>query len=154
MCDPNAQNRYDPSVGTGATPNAPHAGRWYPEQFQMLVANAYPAVDEPAGPLPPPPPPPTDCDGLSESDPIVMATRNESVTVDLRCGPVYVRPVQSVDGFQFDNTGGEFNIDIFYNGTSKSSGASYSWSPGISGNLGTIRIERVDSAQSVKARWY
>ncbi len=42
MCDPNAQSTYDPAYPTNALPNAPHAGRWFPEQFQMLVENAYP----------------------------------------------------------------------------------------------------------------
>jgi cellulose 1,4-beta-cellobiosidase len=44
MCDPNAQNRYNNAFPTNALPNAPHAGRWFPEQFQMLVRNAFPAV--------------------------------------------------------------------------------------------------------------
>lgn len=43
MCDPNMQNTYDPSSPTNALPNAPHAGRWFPEQFEMLVSNAWPA---------------------------------------------------------------------------------------------------------------
>ncbi|HEX6194592.1 MAG TPA: glycoside hydrolase family 6 protein [Jiangellaceae bacterium] len=43
MCDPNAQNRYNTSLPTNALPDAPHAGRWFPEQFQMLVENAWPA---------------------------------------------------------------------------------------------------------------
>ena len=46
MCDPYAQNRYDSSVGTGALDNAPHAGRWFPEAFQVLVENAYPPLEE------------------------------------------------------------------------------------------------------------
>lgn len=45
MCDPNARNRYDNTVGTGAMPNAPHAGRWFPEAFQILVENAYPPLN-------------------------------------------------------------------------------------------------------------
>lgn len=44
MCDPNAQNRYDNSYPTGALDNAPHAGRWFPEAFQVLVENAYPPL--------------------------------------------------------------------------------------------------------------
>lgn len=42
MCDPNAQNRYNSAYPTNALPNAPHAGRWFPEMFTMLVQNAYP----------------------------------------------------------------------------------------------------------------
>jgi len=44
MCDPNAQSTYDSSYGTNALPNAPHAGRWFAEQFEMLVENAYPPL--------------------------------------------------------------------------------------------------------------
>ncbi len=44
MCDPNAQNRYNTAFPTNALPNAPHAGRWFPAQFTMLVQNAFPAV--------------------------------------------------------------------------------------------------------------
>jgi len=47
MCDPGAENRYaDEGSGimTGAMDNAPHAGRWFPEAFQTLVENAYPAL--------------------------------------------------------------------------------------------------------------
>ncbi|MCX2778102.1 glycoside hydrolase family 6 protein [Microbulbifer thermotolerans] len=44
MCDPNASNRYDGSVSTGALPNAPHAGGWFPEGFQVLLENAYPPL--------------------------------------------------------------------------------------------------------------
>ena len=44
MCDPTAQSRYDPAYPTNALPGAPHAGRWFPAQFTMLVQNAYPAL--------------------------------------------------------------------------------------------------------------
>lgn len=52
MCDPNGVNRYAedaPStvglgIGTGALPNAPHAGRWYTYGFQVLLDNAYPPL--------------------------------------------------------------------------------------------------------------
>lgn len=42
MCHPEGENSSDPSKPTNALPNAPHAGRWFPEQFEMLVENAYP----------------------------------------------------------------------------------------------------------------
>ena len=45
MCDPNAQNRY--SVGSSGPmrlAGAPHAGRWFPAQFAMLVQNAFPPI--------------------------------------------------------------------------------------------------------------
>jgi cellulose 1,4-beta-cellobiosidase len=44
MCDPNAQNRYNGAFPTNALPGAPHAGRWFPAQFRMLVQNAFPAL--------------------------------------------------------------------------------------------------------------
>ena len=44
MCDPTAANRYAPAYPTNALPGAPHAGRWFPAQFEMLVRNAYPAL--------------------------------------------------------------------------------------------------------------
>jgi cellulase/cellobiase CelA1 len=44
ICDPNAQNRYNSAFPTNALPDAPHAGRWFPAEFQMLVRNAFPAV--------------------------------------------------------------------------------------------------------------
>ncbi len=50
MCDPNAASVENGSVTTGALPGAPHAGRWFSEGFQVLLENAYPPVDQPAGP--------------------------------------------------------------------------------------------------------
>ena len=44
MCDPNAQNHDANEYGTGAMDNAPHAGRWFPEAFQVLMQNAYPPL--------------------------------------------------------------------------------------------------------------
>ena len=44
MCDPNGQNLYNSAYPTGALPNAPHAGRWFPEHFEILVQNAYPPI--------------------------------------------------------------------------------------------------------------
>lgn len=45
MCDPtyqgNARNGYNPS---GALPDAPISGKWFPAQFQQLLKNAYPPV--------------------------------------------------------------------------------------------------------------
>jgi cellulose 1,4-beta-cellobiosidase len=46
MCDPTYN--YSPGTGanvdTGALPNAPVAGRWFKEGFQVLLNNAYPAL--------------------------------------------------------------------------------------------------------------
>jgi cellulose 1,4-beta-cellobiosidase len=44
MCDPNAQNRYNNAFPTNALAGAPHAGRWFPAQFTMLVQNAFPVL--------------------------------------------------------------------------------------------------------------
>ena len=44
MCDPNAQNRYNIAFPTNAIAGAPHAGRWFPAQFAMLVQNAFPPI--------------------------------------------------------------------------------------------------------------
>ncbi|MGH9210962.1 MAG: glycoside hydrolase family 6 protein [Acidimicrobiales bacterium] len=44
MCDPNAQNRYNSAFPTNALAGAPHAGRWFPAQFTMLVQNAFPVI--------------------------------------------------------------------------------------------------------------
>ena len=48
MCDPTytRSEGNNASVGTGALANAPVAGRWFPEAFQLLVQNAYPALDD------------------------------------------------------------------------------------------------------------
>jgi cellulose 1,4-beta-cellobiosidase len=44
MCDPNARNTSNNALGTGAMSGAPHAGRWFPEAFQLLLQNAYPPL--------------------------------------------------------------------------------------------------------------
>jgi cellulose 1,4-beta-cellobiosidase len=44
MCDPTARNRYNSAFPTNALAGAPHAGRWFPAQFAMLVQNAFPIV--------------------------------------------------------------------------------------------------------------
>jgi cellulose 1,4-beta-cellobiosidase len=44
MCGPNEQSTYNSEYGTGAMPNAPHAGRWFQEQFEVLLQNAYPTL--------------------------------------------------------------------------------------------------------------
>jgi cellulose 1,4-beta-cellobiosidase len=48
MCDPTytRSEGNNASVGSGALANAPVAGRWFPEAFQLLVQNAYPALDD------------------------------------------------------------------------------------------------------------
>jgi len=45
MCDPLAQSTYNPALSTNALDGAPHAGRWFAAQFQMLVENAYPPLE-------------------------------------------------------------------------------------------------------------
>lgn len=44
MCNPE-ENNEDASVPTGALPNAPHAGRWFPEAFELYLENAHPPLD-------------------------------------------------------------------------------------------------------------
>jgi cellulose 1,4-beta-cellobiosidase len=44
MCDPTRPNIYEDEVTTNARPGAPHFGRWFPQQFEMLVRNAYPPL--------------------------------------------------------------------------------------------------------------
>ncbi|GIQ67349.1 hypothetical protein DUZ99_02530 [Xylanibacillus composti] len=43
-CDPTFTNGANAGIPTGAMDNAPLAGHWFHEQFEMLVRNAYPAV--------------------------------------------------------------------------------------------------------------
>lgn len=45
MCNPDESSTYNSEYGTNALPNAPHAGRWFPEQFMELVQNAYPPLE-------------------------------------------------------------------------------------------------------------
>jgi len=118
MCNPIAPNRDKPSVTTGAMDNAPHAGRWFPEAFQLLVENAYPAANEPAGPPPAAPAAPSDCEGLNASDPLFVADSNVKALVDLRCGPVYVEFADTTQTIFFENTGTAFDVTVEYNGTS------------------------------------
>lgn len=42
MCDPGHMTPY--GVPTGALSDAPAAGQWFPQQFQMLIQNAYPTI--------------------------------------------------------------------------------------------------------------
>jgi cellulose 1,4-beta-cellobiosidase len=44
MCDPNGMSTYNANYSTNAMPGAPHAGRWFAEQFRMLVENAFPPL--------------------------------------------------------------------------------------------------------------
>jgi cellulose 1,4-beta-cellobiosidase len=46
MCDPTYRGSDQANGGnlTGALADAPIAGRWFPEHFEILVRNAYPAL--------------------------------------------------------------------------------------------------------------
>jgi cellulose 1,4-beta-cellobiosidase len=44
MCGPNNLNIYCGCGTTGAMPNAPHLGKWFQDQFDVLLANAYPPL--------------------------------------------------------------------------------------------------------------
>ncbi|WP_029251914.1 glycoside hydrolase family 6 protein [Paraoerskovia marina] len=64
MCDPTYSG---PQVGgnlTGALPGAPLSGKWFQAQFEMLVANAYPAIGD-EGPVDPDTEAPTAPTGLT-----------------------------------------------------------------------------------------
>jgi len=112
MCDPTA-TRPDGKAMTGALANAPHAGRWFPEAFDILLQNAYPAAEAPAGPPPPPAPPRSDCPGLDANQPLVIGA-GQRVTVDLGCeAPIYVEFSQAISGSVFlDSTGDSFDVTI------------------------------------------
>jgi cellulose 1,4-beta-cellobiosidase len=45
MCDPNGQSVHNSAYSTGAMDNAPHAGRWFQGQFEVLLQNAYPPLN-------------------------------------------------------------------------------------------------------------
>ncbi|PFG42660.1 cellulose 1,4-beta-cellobiosidase [Isoptericola jiangsuensis] len=49
MCDPTFNSPKLAGKLTGAKAGAPLAGQWFQEQFEMLVANAYPAIDGDGG---------------------------------------------------------------------------------------------------------
>ena len=117
MCDPFASNTSDPSLPTDSLDNAPHAGRWFPEAFSVLLQNAFPPASDPAGPPPPPPPPPSDCAGIDPASPLVISASNVEVTADLRCGPVYVSFGQTTQTIFVDNTGAPFDVSLNINGT-------------------------------------
>ena len=120
MCDPLAPNRDNAAVTTGAMPNAPHAGRWFPEAFKVLLDNAYPLATEPAGPPPPPPPPPSDCEGLDPTEPLFVSASDVKALVDLRCGPIYVEFAETTQNIFFENTGAAFDVNIEYDDTTQS----------------------------------
>jgi cellulose 1,4-beta-cellobiosidase len=45
MCDPTyGGNPRNNNNMTGALPNAPLSGHWFPAQFQQLLQNAYPPL--------------------------------------------------------------------------------------------------------------
>ncbi|WP_460756723.1 glycoside hydrolase family 6 protein [Myceligenerans cantabricum] len=60
MCDPTYQADKLGGAYTGALPNAPLSGWWFQDQFEMLVANAYPAIGSGNNPDPDPTDDPTD----------------------------------------------------------------------------------------------
>jgi cellulose 1,4-beta-cellobiosidase len=45
MCDPDGQSVYNSAYPTGAMAGAPHAGRWFQGQFEVLLQNAYPPLN-------------------------------------------------------------------------------------------------------------
>jgi len=49
MCDPTFESPKLDGLPTGALPDAPLSGKWFEEQFRMLVTNAYPAIGDSDG---------------------------------------------------------------------------------------------------------
>ncbi|ASE07952.2 glycoside hydrolase [Jonesia denitrificans] len=68
MCDPTFNSPKLNGLLTGALPNAPVSGKWFSEQFQELVANAYPVID-PDGVDPDPEPTDPDPEPTDPTDP-------------------------------------------------------------------------------------
>jgi cellulose 1,4-beta-cellobiosidase len=99
MCDPTARNRYNSAYPTNALPNAPHAGRWFPEQFRMLVENAYPAIGSPPPTDTTPPTAPSNLASTGKTDTSVSlswtaSTDNVGVTAyDIYAGSTLVKTV-------------------------------------------------------------
>ena len=151
MCDPNADNRYDPSVKTGALANAPHAGRWFPEAFAILLENAYPPAADPAAP--PPPPPPSDCPGLNANQPVLINQQGTRVLIDLRCeAPIHVQFAENIpNNLYVENTGDAFDVTIEHAlGSSTASG--YFQAIGISG-VDNLKVIRNSKATSIELRY-
>ena len=151
MCDPLA-TRPDGKAKTGAMDNAPHAGRWFPEAFQVLLENAYPAVDEPAGPPPPPEPPRSDCPGIDPMAPLII-TRGSTQLIDLGCeAPIFVEFSPTVaTSVYVENTGDSFNV-IVDTTTSSKTASGYFQSLAITGTT-TATVSRTDGAMSIKIRY-
>ncbi len=153
MCDPNANNRYDPSVKTGALVNAPHAGRWFPDAFATLLQNAYPSATDPAGPPPLPLPPRTDCPGLNANQPVLINQPGVRVPIDLGCeAPIHVQFAENIpNNLYVDNTGDAFDVTIEHAlGASTASG--YFQAIGISG-ADKVKVIRNSNTTSIELRY-
>ena len=151
MCDPFAM-RPDGKSFTGALDNAPHAGRWFPEAFELLLENAYPPASEPAGPPPPPEPPRDNCPGIDPGEPLVIAAGSRT-PVDLGCEvPVFVEFVPAISNNIFvENTGAAFDVSIdTAAGVSQATGYFQSVSlPGVDSAI----VTRNDGAISIEIRY-
>ncbi len=153
MCDPNANSSSNAAVKTGALPDAPHAGRWFPQAFATLLANAYPPAADPAGPPPPPPPPRNDCPGLDPKQPVLIDQPGARVAIDLGCeAPIHVRFGQSIAGNLYvENTGDAFDVDIEHAGGSTSASGHFV-SLGLSG-ADSVTVIRNGAATSIELRF-
>jgi len=154
MCDPNA-TRPDGKGLTGALKDAPHAGRWHSEAFNILLNNAYPPADEPAAPPPPPVPPRSDCKGLDPEAPLTVSAGSTTL-VDLGCAaPIYVQFSTAPEGEVFvENTGSEFNVTIEAS-SNRTVASGYFKALSLSG-INTVIITRNDvdgAATSIKLRY-
>ncbi|MCM2679205.1 glycoside hydrolase family 6 protein [Echinimonas agarilytica] len=153
MCDPNAPNRYNNAVGTGGMENAPHAGRWFPEQFAVLIDKAYPAASDPAGPPPPPPPPRDDCPGIDPLQPVVIAAKGTQVEIDLGCeAAIHVEfPNPIEQNLYVENNGGEFDVLVEHAGGSYVAQGHFV-SQSLAG-VTSVKVTRIDAATSIKLRF-
>ena len=145
MCDPTA-TRPDGKAQTGALDNAPHAGRWFPEAFEILIENAYPPADEPAGPPPPPVPPRSDCAGITPNSPVLIPSRG-TTTLDLGCeAPIYIQFAEplATGSFFVENTGGSFDVTIQAGGASATASGFFQSATLPSGTTNAI-VTRNDS---------
>ncbi|BAJ00842.1 glycoside hydrolase family 6 protein [Shewanella violacea] len=153
MCDPEANSHYNAAYKTGSMANAPHAGRWFPEQFAVLLANAYPDVKDPAGPPPPPPPPRDDCPGLDASNPLVISEMGTRNLVDLGCeAPIHVLFSQPIPrNLYVENTDGPFNVELTYDGTTTPVSGHFK-SLGLVG-VEKVTLMRIDGATTLELRF-
>ncbi|TQV68047.1 PKD domain-containing protein [Exilibacterium tricleocarpae] len=153
MCDPTAPSRDNPAVTTGALANAPHAGRWFPEAFAVLLNNAYPPAQDPAGPPPPPLPPRSNCPGLDPNQPVLIDQPGVRVPIDLGCqAPIHVQFGEAIpNNLYVENTGDAFDVTLEHAGGSDNASGHFS-SVGLAG-ADQVKVIRNGAAASIELRY-